>query len=94
MANPIEKLTLATKNNFNLGSNSCPLVTELKNVNQGIAQGDFTKASLNAGFLAMALVPGAAGASAKMNTASAGAMFTQAAAFSAGTQSVMNTSNT
>ena len=66
---------------LNQASKTCPLITEFRDINAGIAQGDFNKATLNAGILAMTLGSGA-GSSAKISTASTGATFTKVAAVS------------
>ena len=42
-------------------SRNCPVISELGNVAQGIAQGDFTKAAVNTGILTLAVAPGSTG---------------------------------
>jgi len=87
------QLVQNSTHSLDLGSKTCPLVTELKDMTWGIAQGDFQKGAINAGFLAMALLPGAS-ASSKMTTASKGAMIAQASAMSMAGQTAFNSSNT
>ena len=39
------------------GSKQCPVITELRDVNEGIALGDFKKVAINVGVLVLALSP-------------------------------------
>ena len=41
------------KSNLHMGSKSCPIVNELTNIGQGIAQGDLNKVALNSGAMAL-----------------------------------------
>ena len=50
----IAKLTPKAVQNLNAGSKACPIVSECRDIAQGIAQGDLNKASYNAGVLALA----------------------------------------
>ena len=81
MSGSINKLAANSGQNLTNGANSCPIVSETRDLAQGIASGDFKKASLNAGILSAALVSGAGGAG-KMAAASNGAMASQVAAVS------------
>ena len=42
---------------FDLGSKSSPLLGECRNIEQGVALGDFKMTTLNAGVLAMYMLP-------------------------------------
>lgn len=69
-AGPIAKLARDAASNLDAGSRACPIVGECRDVGAGILQGDFQKAALAGGVLALdaAAVHGAAG---KVGVASA-----------------------
>jgi len=47
---------------FDMGSKTCPLISECRDFGHGIAQGDLSKTALNAGLLATYVVSLGAGA--------------------------------
>ena len=48
--------------NLDAATNGCPVISEAKNMVEGVAQGDFTKAAKNGGVLGLySLASGAAG---------------------------------
>ena len=44
-------------NNLNAGTKNCPLISDMRDVTSGIAQGDFHKVALNGGYLALQVIP-------------------------------------
>ena len=58
---------------MDLGSKGCPIVSECRNVAQGIAQGDYKNAALNGGLLSLYAVAGGVqtGGNAKISMGSA-----------------------
>ena len=59
--------------NINLASKACPVVAECRDVSQGIANGDFINAGVNAGLLGLySSQLGSAGSKALQNQASVG----------------------
>merc|ERR1712228_264045 len=55
-------------NNLNLGSKATPIVHECRNISEGIVNGDFAKATVNAGTLGMTATIAGTSGGAKVTT--------------------------
>ena len=53
----MDKLGNGSLHNFGVGFKECPIIQEFKNVEEGIALGDFKKTAINSGLLALCIVP-------------------------------------
>ena len=56
----VDKMSRNMGNNIDAGSKTCPLVSECRNVAQGISQGDLKNVAVNGGLLSLYAVSGAA----------------------------------
>lgn len=85
----LKKMQSNAVGNLNLGSKTCAIISECRDVSQGIAQGDFVNAGVNAGLLGLYATPaGSAGGKVVLNSASMGV---KAAAVGAMSQTLKNT---
>ena len=66
-ARPTNTLARNAVSNLDAATNGCPVVSECKNMIEGVAKGDFKKAATNGGLLSLySLASGAAGGSQKV----------------------------
>ena len=87
-AGPLAKLARDAASNLDAGSRACPIVGECRDVGAGILQGDFQKAALGGGALALnaAAVQGAVSGKVGIASASSGAILGRVAGLGAASQ--------
>ena len=68
----MQKISKSSSQNLGGGSKACPAVGDIMGVGERVTQGDFNKAALNGGLLALYMVPAVGGTQATVKTASNG----------------------